>query len=256
MRSPSPSPRLRNFADNLTITDQEIDSFFIGNKMRFVNCAKETGKNGACSLTPLIKMCNMTARVGFFALRDIEIGEELFFNYGDMYDLLPQPKADEKATPAITNGRRNKKNLPSRRRNKADLTRDFAEPEYEPEEGKSGYSSKSKKVTPRFNKKAPLSSMAVTKRGKNLAGSLGSKTVDESGSPTEEESSSGSEDESEESEGDADEGVVEGEQEIIQQTVFGKRRRVLGSEDSDYEPEVGRRSGRAVKRRRRGGEEE
>ncbi|KAF2224611.1 hypothetical protein BDZ85DRAFT_168021, partial [Elsinoe ampelina] len=62
--------------------DQEIDSHHVGNKIRFVNHASNIGRNGACNLRAEIVICNMTPRIGMYAIRDIAVGEELFFNYG------------------------------------------------------------------------------------------------------------------------------------------------------------------------------
>ncbi|WEL37923.1 histone-lysine N-methyltransferase EZH2 [Encephalitozoon hellem] len=54
-----------------------IDSRFIGNKSRFINHSKRNS-----NLNALILLVNGTRRIGFYASRDIDKGEELFFDYG------------------------------------------------------------------------------------------------------------------------------------------------------------------------------
>ncbi|PNS21809.1 hypothetical protein CAC42_407 [Sphaceloma murrayae] len=140
--------------------DQEIDSHHVGNKMRFVNHASTTGRNGACNLRPEIVICNMTPRIGMYATRDIELGEELFFNYGDHYMSLlrnvnANGEAEELEKPSKGKARENKrgKKLGRRKKNTA-LTSDFAEPEYEDTEVLiAGEGVGSKTVTPRWEGK-------------------------------------------------------------------------------------------------------
>jgi SET domain-containing protein len=49
----------------------------MGSKARFINHA-ELGKN----CVPRMVLCNTVVRIGIFALRDINAGEELLFDYG------------------------------------------------------------------------------------------------------------------------------------------------------------------------------
>ncbi|GAM89446.1 hypothetical protein ANO11243_074840 [Dothideomycetidae sp. 11243] len=138
-----------------TVTeDQEVDSLYAGNKMRFVNHATVTGPKGACNLDIFIKLCNMTPRIGMYASRDIATGEELFFNYGDGYrGLLETAISSEKVKPgtATKGSGKRKKDSAQSSNSKVDLTQSFAEPEYE-EVGSEGNRHLSKMVTPRFEK--------------------------------------------------------------------------------------------------------
>ena len=67
-----------------------------------------------------------------YALRDIAVGEELFFDYGEHYNLLVERTANAaKGKPArATKGGRGKGKALVRKKNTG-LTKDFAEPEYE-----------------------------------------------------------------------------------------------------------------------------
>lgn len=59
--------------------DQDIDATHAGNKTRFINnSSNDVNKN--CE--PALLLCNTVTRIGIYALRDINPGEELFFNYG------------------------------------------------------------------------------------------------------------------------------------------------------------------------------
>lgn len=59
--------------------DQEVDSTRAGNKFRFVNNSKrEDIKN----CYPKVMLCNSVARIGMYAKRPLDVGEELFFDYG------------------------------------------------------------------------------------------------------------------------------------------------------------------------------
>lgn len=76
--------------------DQMIDSQRMGNKIRFINHAvqepkgknanlKANSKTNWRNVYAKIMLCNTAHRIGMYASRDIEIGEELFFDYGKEY---------------------------------------------------------------------------------------------------------------------------------------------------------------------------
>ena len=56
----------------------------MGNKLRFINHQPDPFVN--CQAKTLF--CNTVQRIGMFAAKDIDIGEEMFFNYG--YILPPK----------------------------------------------------------------------------------------------------------------------------------------------------------------------
>lgn len=56
-----------------------IDPFFAGNKLRYVN----HGDPANCVAKVLF--VEGSFRIGFFSLRSIQVGEELFLNYGDCF---------------------------------------------------------------------------------------------------------------------------------------------------------------------------
>ena len=58
--------------------DQIVDSTHVGNKMRFINCELDDRPN----IQAKILFCNGVQRIGMYALKAIEPGEELCFNYG------------------------------------------------------------------------------------------------------------------------------------------------------------------------------
>ena len=58
--------------------EQWIDSTYVGNKTRFINHQAK----GSANVEPRVLLCNMVHRIGMFAKRTIEMGEELFFDYG------------------------------------------------------------------------------------------------------------------------------------------------------------------------------
>ncbi|OJD33641.1 set domain-containing protein [Diplodia corticola] len=55
---------------------QEVDSTRAGNKLRFIN---NSAKAPNCE--PRVMLCNTVVRIGLFANKDLEPGEEMFFNY-------------------------------------------------------------------------------------------------------------------------------------------------------------------------------
>lgn len=57
-------------------TAQEVDSTKAGNKFRFIN---NSTLQPNCE--PQVKVCNTVVRIGMFATKDVDAGEELFFNY-------------------------------------------------------------------------------------------------------------------------------------------------------------------------------
>lgn len=59
--------------------EQDYDATSAGNKMRFPN---HSGDRATINMYCKTKFCNGTWRVGFWASRTIQPGEELFFNYG------------------------------------------------------------------------------------------------------------------------------------------------------------------------------
>lgn len=58
-----------------------IDSARAANETRFINHAKGDKEN----VTTEVRFVGEEPRIGFFAARKIEAGEELFFNYGDSF---------------------------------------------------------------------------------------------------------------------------------------------------------------------------
>ncbi|KAL0255120.1 hypothetical protein SLS55_009649 [Diplodia seriata] len=55
---------------------QEVDSTRAGNKLRFIN---NSAKAPNCE--PRVMLCNTVVRIGLFANKDLEPGDEMFFNY-------------------------------------------------------------------------------------------------------------------------------------------------------------------------------
>ena len=60
-----------------------IDSYRYGNIERFINHSK---KHANCK--PLVKLVNGEHRIGFFATKDLDAGEELFFDYGKKFTAM------------------------------------------------------------------------------------------------------------------------------------------------------------------------
>ncbi|MCJ1471938.1 hypothetical protein MMC13_000579 [Lambiella insularis] len=82
---------------------QTLDSTLVGNKFRYINHQAPPYSN--CQAKTLF--CNTVHRIGMFACRNIEVGEEILFDYGEgfaaKFDLI---KLDEHAQPRIEKGRK------------------------------------------------------------------------------------------------------------------------------------------------------
>ncbi|KAJ4237198.1 hypothetical protein NW759_000319 [Fusarium solani] len=72
-----------------------VDAAIYGNLSRYINHASESDKRG-CNITPRILYVNGEYRIKFTAMRDIEAGEELFFNYGENFPNLTKKLLDHK----------------------------------------------------------------------------------------------------------------------------------------------------------------
>lgn len=81
--------------------EQEIDSTYFGNKMRFINHARPEKAN----LYPRIIMVNTVHRIALYAGRDIPAGKELLFNYGPKFpnEQLQESKKAKKSAPHVRN---------------------------------------------------------------------------------------------------------------------------------------------------------
>lgn len=82
----------------------------MGNKLRFINHQADPFANCQAKLL----LCNSVQRIGMFALKDIEIGEEMYFNYGPgfatKFDLIKMnhdgpPTIESPQKNASTNGK-------------------------------------------------------------------------------------------------------------------------------------------------------
>ncbi|KAG5997079.1 hypothetical protein E4U43_002739 [Claviceps pusilla] len=73
-----------------------VDAAIYGNLSRYINHASEHDTRG-CNITPRILYVNGEYRIKFTAMRDIEAGEELFFNYGENFPNLTKKLLDDKA---------------------------------------------------------------------------------------------------------------------------------------------------------------
>ena len=106
----------RSYLFNLN-RDQEIDSQRLGNKIRFINHAAKT--SSLRNLAPKIFLCNMVQRIGMFAIKDIAVGKELFFDYGkDYHETLIDGSKKEKKSGKVVSKTHNQS-----------LINDFIEPE-------------------------------------------------------------------------------------------------------------------------------
>lgn len=72
-----------------------VDAAIYGNLSRYINHASESDKRG-CNITPRILYVNGEYRIKFTAMRDIQPGEELFFNYGENFPNLTKKLLDHK----------------------------------------------------------------------------------------------------------------------------------------------------------------
>ncbi|MCJ1385395.1 hypothetical protein MMC17_008518 [Xylographa soralifera] len=77
---------------------QTLDSTLVGNKLRYINHQAPPYAN--CQAKTLF--CNTVHRIGMFACRNIDVGEEILFDYGEgfaaKFDLI---KLDDQAQPRI-----------------------------------------------------------------------------------------------------------------------------------------------------------
>ncbi|MCJ1287583.1 hypothetical protein MMC26_006935 [Xylographa opegraphella] len=84
-------------------SSQTLDSTLVGNKLRYINHQAPPYAN--CQAKTLF--CNMVHRIGMFACRNIEVGEEILFDYGEgfaaKFDLI---KLDDQAQPTIERRRK------------------------------------------------------------------------------------------------------------------------------------------------------
>ncbi|MCJ1245215.1 hypothetical protein MMC30_002416 [Trapelia coarctata] len=82
---------------------QTLDSTLVGNKFRYINHQAPPYAN--CQAKTLF--CNTVHRIGMFACRNIEVGEEILFDYGEgfaaKFDLI---KLDDNAQPKIEKRRK------------------------------------------------------------------------------------------------------------------------------------------------------
>ncbi|KAJ0131055.1 Phosphoglycerate kinase [Fusarium oxysporum f. sp. albedinis] len=76
-----------------------VDAAIYGNLSRYINHASEKtgGDKRGCNITPRIIYVNGEYRIKFTATRDIQAGEELFFNYGVNFPNLTKELLDHKA---------------------------------------------------------------------------------------------------------------------------------------------------------------
>jgi len=85
-------------------TEQEIDSTRMGNKFRFINNSE---LDEVINCSSRVMLCNTVHRIGLYALRNIDVGEELFFNYGYPADITKYfwEKDDPRPAAVGNNGR-------------------------------------------------------------------------------------------------------------------------------------------------------
>jgi hypothetical protein len=85
--------------------DVWVDGARFGNLSRYVNHVKEG--NLQCNVTPIIMLVNGGFRIKFKAKRKIKAWEELFFDYGDDFDLEPEKDKGKKKNRASDSARKN-----------------------------------------------------------------------------------------------------------------------------------------------------
>lgn len=93
---------------SFTLLDTEgvwIDAAMYGNLSRYINHAPEKDKWG-CNIMPKIVYVNGEFRIKFVAMRNIAVGEELFFNYGDNFPNLTEKLLND--TPVVEKTTRRK----------------------------------------------------------------------------------------------------------------------------------------------------
>ncbi|KAH8179384.1 SET domain-containing protein [Sarocladium implicatum] len=93
---------------NFQLLDTEglwIDAAIYGNLSRYINHAPEKDRWG-CNIQPKIVYVNGEFRIKFIAIRDIAVGEELFFNYGEYFPNLTEKLLND--TPVVDEARRRK----------------------------------------------------------------------------------------------------------------------------------------------------
>ncbi|KAK0384086.1 hypothetical protein NLU13_8175 [Sarocladium strictum] len=98
---------------SFTLLDTEgvwIDAAMYGNLSRYINHAPEKDKWG-CNIMPKIVYVNGEFRIKFIAMRNIAVGEELFFNYGDNFPNLTEKLLND--TPVVSKTTRRKSRVQS-----------------------------------------------------------------------------------------------------------------------------------------------
>ncbi|KAK4508230.1 hypothetical protein PRZ48_001968 [Zasmidium cellare] len=102
---------------------QEVDSTFFGNKMRFINHATKA----KCNVYARIITVNAVHRICMFAERDIQAGEELYFNYGPRFTFAEEQELKKRGK--AQNNTSQSKAVPHVRN--ANLTKSFYDPDDE-----------------------------------------------------------------------------------------------------------------------------
>ncbi|KAG7404569.1 Histone-lysine N-methyltransferase EZH1 [Fusarium oxysporum f. sp. raphani] len=100
-----------------------VDAAIYGNLSRYINHASEksSGDKRGCNITPQILYVNGEYRIKFTATRDIQAGEELFFNYGENFPNLTKKVLNHKAGEMSDEAKKR-----TRRPNRADHKRGVA----------------------------------------------------------------------------------------------------------------------------------
>lgn len=100
-----------NFVSFLFNLNQDwvLDGHYLSNKTRYINHASQAENGLNCKAVPL--WVNGEHRIKFVALRDIDAGEELLFDYGKQFadthglnKTLPKTKSLSKKAAAVTDG--------------------------------------------------------------------------------------------------------------------------------------------------------